>query len=398
MCNKFYLILILIVKSCLIFGQTKESISKKIENIKNEINFLNELLLEKENKKKVYENSLVILQKKIEVQEKLIMSLDFEVQYYEKLILQNKELLNNLNIQYNQLINILTKSVNRYFLIKDKHIFILYILTSENIYQSQRRYLFYKRLIDEIKRKAKNVTELKKEINDKLKELELMEEGKRNKLNELENEKRKWERDKYEKDNIYKRIKRDEKELKKKIEERKGIAEKLEREMKKIVEEEIKRSKGKKKIVLSAEEIVIAGNFEKNIGRLPWPIEKGILIDRFGEHPHQILKNVKVRNNGIDIEGENNSQVKAIYEGVISKIVSILGAKYTVIIRHGNYLSVYQNLDEVYVKQGEKVSIGQKIGNIKGLKDEEGAILHFEVWKDFERLDPEIVLKEVEEK
>ena len=135
-------------------------------------------------------------------------------------------------------------------------------------------------------------------------------------------------------------------------------------------------------------ELLLSENFESNQGGLPWPLERGIISSTFGEHEHPVLKGVKIKNNGIDILTEENAKVRAIFAGTVTRVMSIPNYNYVIMIRHGEYLSVYSNLDEVYVNKGDMVDTKQEIGklhtNAKDLKTE----LHFELWKGKTLLNP----------
>lgn len=375
------------------YSQEKENVRKKIEEIQSEIQYLNKLLESRESEKKNFINTINLVDKKIQFQEKYIISIESELKNLEKSIEEYKSIIDNLILKADELKKSYSRALQNYYFKRDKTFFWIYILAAENMVQSQRRYLYYRQYLKEIKYNAVSINTLIFEIGIKKKEAEALIDQRKNLLKLKESEIKRLESDKKSKLMLLEKVKKEEGAIRKRIIEKKNIAAKLTAEMKRIIEEEIRRSKGKNGISLTKEEQIIAGNFEKNKGRLPWPVEKGIVIDRFGEHPHHILKNVKVRNNGIDIETEKDSEVRTIYDGVVTKIVSILGAKFTVIIRHGNYLSVYQNIDEVFVKNGEKVFTGQKIGKIVTFKGEENSVLHFEIWKDFNRMDPEEWIK-----
>eukprot|EP00825_Cyclidium_porcatum_P036442 TRINITY_DN3852_c0_g1_i1.p2 TRINITY_DN3852_c0_g1~~TRINITY_DN3852_c0_g1_i1.p2 ORF type:complete len:235 (-),score=32.84 TRINITY_DN3852_c0_g1_i1:16-720(-) len=151
-------------------------------------------------------------------------------------------------------------------------------------------------------------------------------------------------------------------ELRKEIKNKKQIEKQLEAEIRKLIEEEIrKRKKNNNSKVIKADN-VLSSNFKENKGKLPWPLDNATVVAEFGEHGHAILKGVKVNNNGIDLGSSKQNSVKAVFTGEVSKIIRIPGTNVTVIIRHGNYLTVYQNLSEVKVKTGDKVSTGQIIG------------------------------------
>ena len=106
---------------------------------------------------------------------------------------------------------------------------------------------------------------------------------------------------------------------------------------------------------LTPEAQKLSENFEANRARLPWPVAEGVITSSFGEHEHPILKGVKVKNNGVDIATKQGAQVRSVFEGEVSGVVSIPGAGKAVIIRHGDYLSVYSNLSESFVQKGDKL-------------------------------------------
>jgi len=385
----FFLFTLLFFAERITYCQQKETIRKKIDEIKEEIEYLNGLLEKRESEKKNYISTISLVERKINSQEKYVFALESEIGNLERIIKEYDGILKNLSEKLEGLKMSYGIALRNYYLKRDKVYFWVYLLAADNLVQSQRRFLYYRQYIKEMEYKAKSIQELLNEIGDKKKQAQILINDRINLMKLKESEIKKLEENKKQKIIILEKLKKEQGEIRKQITEKKSIAEKLEKEMKKIIEEEIKRSKGKNVISLTAEEKIIAGNFERNKGRLPWPVEKGVIIDKFGEHPHIVLKNVKVRNNGIDIETEKNSDVRSIYEGVVTKIVSILGAKFTIIIRHGNYLSVYQNIDDVLVKNGEKVQTGQKIGKVINMEGEDNPVIHLEIWKDFERMDPE---------
>jgi septal ring factor EnvC (AmiA/AmiB activator) len=130
----------------------------------------------------------------------------------------------------------------------------------------------------------------------------------------------------------------------------------------------------------NAEEVALSNDFAGNKGRLPWPVEKGSISATFGEHAHPEFKNIMVKNNGIDITTEKGSNARAVFEGVVSSVMSITNLHYVVIVRHGDYLTVYSNLQEVSVKKGDKVKTRQSIGSVYTDPDDNKTRLHFELW------------------
>lgn len=132
---------------------------------------------------------------------------------------------------------------------------------------------------------------------------------------------------------------------------------------------------------VSAEDVALSGSFAGNKGRLPSPIDRGSIISSFGEHPHAEFQNIKIKNNGIDITSTPGAQAKVIFDGEISSIMFIANLNYVVIVRHGDYLSVYSNLESVSVKKGDKVKIRQSLGTVATGQGESKSRLHFELWQ-----------------
>jgi septal ring factor EnvC (AmiA/AmiB activator) len=178
-----------------------------------------------------------------------------------------------------------------------------------------------------------------------------------------------------------------EKQLRKELEQKKKIAEKIETEIARIIEEEKKKRISTE---LTPEQKLIGENFEDNKSRLPWPVEKGIITSQFGEQKHQVLTYVTDKNIGVEITSLGKTAVRSIFKGQVMRVFPISGANTAIIIRHGKYFSVYQNIVNVKVKAGDNVELKQEIGNV--FFDQENgskSILNFMIF-DEKYLDPEL--------
>ena len=132
---------------------------------------------------------------------------------------------------------------------------------------------------------------------------------------------------------------------------------------------------------VTAEDVALSGSFAGNKGRLPSPVDKGAIISSFGEHPHAEFQNIKIKNNGIDILSAPGVQAKVIFDGEISSVIFIANLNYVVIVRHGDYLTVYSNLESVTVKKGDRVKTRQSLGTVSTAQGESKSRLHFELWQ-----------------
>ena len=138
----------------------------------------------------------------------------------------------------------------------------------------------------------------------------------------------------------------------------------------------------------------LSADFASNRGRLPFPLNgKYRIISTFGEHQHQELRHVRTNNNGIDIQTTSGTEARAVFDGVVTRVFVVPGYNNSVIVRHGNYLTVYGNLSHVYVKAGDNVTTRQSIGKIyTDTENNNETVLHFQLWKEKRKLDPELWL------
>lgn len=141
------------------------------------------------------------------------------------------------------------------------------------------------------------------------------------------------------------------------------------------------------------EEDVFSQEFRQTKGRLPWPVESGFIAKRFGTQKHPTLRNIEITNNGIDIRTDENALIYAVFGGEVAGIQSIPGHDYTIIIRHGDYYTVYANLGEVQLSKGDQVKARQAIGRVSTNPITSASELHFELWRQKERLNPSLWIK-----
>lgn len=141
-------------------------------------------------------------------------------------------------------------------------------------------------------------------------------------------------------------------------------------------------------IVETPESTELSNGFSSNKGKLPWPVEKGFISKKYGVQPHQELKSIMVKNNGIDIATDAGAKVRSVFGGSVVGVMYVPGCKYVVLVQHGSFYTVYSNLEKANVKIGDAVKTKQTIGTLAstGTNNE----VHFEVWKDKLKMDPSI--------
>ncbi len=157
-----------------------------------------------------------------------------------------------------------------------------------------------------------------------------------------------------------------------------------------IIAEQNRKTKGESRTQAQIDyDVTLTGRFDENKGRLPYPVRGGVIVDHYGIHPHATQKGMTVNNKGVNIAGTKAAPVKCVFEGVVTSVLAIPGLNKVVMVRHGNYVTVYANMDQIAVKTGENVSINQVLGYLSAGDNSDEYTLHFEIWKETTNLNPE---------
>lgn len=364
----------------------KDELYKQRESLQNEIKFTTKLLETTSKKKGQRLNQVKLLGSKIGKREELIRNYQSEIVILERKIEDRKRSIVSLE---NELIKQkeLYAEFIRYSYKNHNHFSTaVYLLASNNLNQFYLR----KKYLEQLKEARVSKIELIQKIEEKiLAEIEKLNNSKKektNKLAELEKEKDNLYKEKKRKESSIHELTGEENELKKQLKDKQRIEEEIKKRIEELIREEAKKSKYAR---LTPEQQLISEDFERNKGRLPWPTRQGVITEKFGEHWHPVIKGVKVRNSGIDITTLQGEKVRCIFSGEISKIFSVKGADFTIIVKHGSYYTVYHNLSNVSVNVGEKVTTKTNIGEVSKGKEGENSIVHFEIWKGMEKLNPE---------
>lgn len=354
-------------------------------------------------------NELRLIENQIKFREELVRNFDNQVRGAEIKVsekgseiqeLQKK--LTRLKAQYKQLLIYAYKHRNKYGR-------MMFIFSSNSYNEAIKRGKYLEKIAD-IQNKQFLVIRQNQNLIEK--EISSIEEEKRYKVQVLEEkkkEKESIEKDKQKQEIVYKKFKQEENKLRAQLVEDEKKKEVLRQKIntaiqKEIAEAEAKRKKAeaeaKKKNTASTntatkstetseaksidftetkESAALSKNFEGNKGKLPWPVDKGSITEGFGKNAHPTLDNVFTNNNGIDISSPKNSQVRAVFDGEVTSVLNIPGAGKVVIIKHGNYRTVYSNLQDTYVKAGTKVTTKQSIGSLLVKEGTNVSVSHFEI-------------------
>ncbi len=281
-----------------------------------------------------------------------------------------------------------------------------FLFSANTFSQAIRRARYLKEFSTLRKDQANEIKKGQEELESKRSELQNLKAQKNSNLAKLEQENKNLKAKENKQKEVVNKANQNESALRKELDRQKKEAAALKKEIEKLIAEEAKKSMQNKSqsqgaksdteggYVMTKEEQVLAKNFAENKGKLPMPLSgKYMIVGHYGKQQHQDLKYVQVENSGIVIKTKPETLARSIFKGVVTKIFVTPGYNSSVIVRHGNYLSIYSNLKEVYVKTGDKVDTRQNIGKIySDPEDDNSTLLHFQLWKERTKLDPELWL------
>lgn len=361
-------------------AQSKKSLEKSKKHLEGKISYTKKLLNETKHQKNASLNDISLLNNQIKNRKELvtvygrqIKQADQEIESIKSKILVLQSGLKKLKKEYGNLIYQSYKSKSQ----TDQWMFIF---ASEDFYQAYSRVKYLQEINEYRREKADRILANEKKLQEKIKDLETLKNSRLQLLIAKEAEADALLGDKNEKQKKVNIIIKKEKKLNQQLAQQRKEWAKLNNEIKRILASKMKKNNSGKsnRIPLTPEEKKLSANFTANKGKLPWPSSRGQITSHFGKHPHPNL-HVTVDNKGVDIRCEKGAFARAVFGG---KVVSIIPLpKYTaVLVQHGNYFTVYSNLVEVYVAEGEMLKTKQQIGLIGTDKESGETILHFELW------------------
>ncbi len=381
--------------------QTKKDLENKKKQLQKEIEYTNQLLNETKKNKKLSLNQLVTLNKKISAREELIATINSEISVLNKQINDNNESIKGLQNDLVKLKADYAKMIYYAYKNQDAYSRLMFIFASKDFEQAFMRLKYLQQYSDYRHKQAEMIVNTQKNLNVKVQDLQVKKSDKRVLLGSEEIEKQNLTSEKTEKEQVFSQLQEQESKLKKDLEKKKKDAEKLQQAIQRVIEKELEKAQKEaatankpkpQKLILTPESQLLSNSFASNKSKLPWPVAKGIISEHFGVHPHPLMPDIDINNNGVDIATNTGSLARAVFDGEVKAVVNMPGSGQFVLIRHGEFLTIYSNLREVYVKVGDRIKTKQNLGSIVFDEDDSKTLLHFEVWKGQTKLDPEVWL------
>lgn len=389
---RYILIFLLLHVSIFSFSQSINEVKKKKEQAEKEISYLNKLLSSTRNNRMTTLQKLTIINQKIVKGKEIIQGLNDEVSYLEKLITDNERVKTHLESNRQKMLDFYAKMVYETWKKRNQSDKLAFIFSSTTLMQAYVRYKYF----DQVQDYSKRQIELIKVTNDSLTTVN-------NKLNLLVSEKNEKQslivaknaeltKEQNQANSYVNELKKKERELDKKLKAEIKKREVLANKLKSLIAAQAKKSGSKNSnYKLTPEEKLISDDFAKNRGKLPWPVEEGFVSEKFGVNVHPLFKQVKLTNDGITVTTSAGADVRSVFTGTVVEIMFIPGYNNVVMIRHGNYLTLYSNMIKVYIRKGDVIKLKQKIGKLAS-DNESSSTLNFQIWRDKEKLDPQLWL------
>lgn len=385
----------------------QRKLEEQKQQIQKEIATFRQLLQNETKKEKSVLTAIANQKARIRLSEKLISTTAKQMRLLDDDIYLTQLQINKLNRELNVLKEDYAKMIVKSYKSRNDQSRVMFVLSSQNFLQAYKRIQYMKQYAGFRKMQGDEIQEKQENLKQAMTRLEANKKEKEKVLAESEAEKKELEIQKQEQEKLVKLIQKDKKKYAADINKKQKEAKAIDAQIKKLIAEAIAEANRKNaaktgvktptatassKFVLTPEGKIVSDNFKSNKGKLPWPVEKGYVFNKFGIRPHPTEKNLTINNSGVEIATESGSNARAVFEGEVLQIQVIKGTnRKIVIIQHGDFMTIYQNLETVNVRTGDKVAFKQNLGRIA--TDASGkAIIKFLITQNVTTLNPELWL------
>ena len=386
------LLLFFCLASIPLLAQEQQKLENERKKIQAEIKYTNRLLEETRKSKNTTVYELQLIGKRIDQRNNLIATLQKEIAVLKRKIRNTEDGIDDLNEELAGLKSEYAKVA--YFAYKHKTSYnkLIFLFSAEDLNQAYQRLRYLDQISAFIRNEAKLIREKETAKEGELQTLKQQKSEKNNLLEAQNVQLLKLEQEESEKKKVKANLSGKEKQLRSSIRAKEKEAKKLKKKIGDIISRELAKAKPKSKggtYALTPEEKLLSDSFAANKGKLPWPVNSGLISETFGVHHHPVLKNVKTKNNGLNIVTSKGTDARTVFSGEVVSVVTITTSNKAVIIKHGDYFSVYSNLDAIFVKEGDRPETKEILGrvhtNSKGKTE-----LHFEIWLGKVLLNPSL--------
>ena len=387
-----FLWIVLLCSNSIFSQNNRKQLEKQKEAIQKELKEINALLFKNKKQKASTFTDIENINYKIQRKQEVIKLTNRQINLLNIDLEKNKNQQVDLSKRLKEVKAAYKEMILRSYKSKSGKNKLMFVLSSESFFQAFKRTQYIKQYAAFRRNQANKIVTISDElklINDELIERKKLKETllTNNRLTQ-----KSLEKEKNQANEIAFKLKSQEKKYKKNILAKQKESLKIDKQIDKLIREAIAASnKSKTKsnsFNLTPEAIALAKNFELNKGKLPWPVSRGVVIQRFGTQPHPVVKTAKIKSNGIVIATEKSAKVKTVFKGQVLSVLKFRGSNPTILIQHGNYITAYKNLSKVFVSKGDVLESGQVIGEVFTNKTNSQSTIQFSIFKKTTPLNP----------
>ena len=380
-------------------AQDYQARQKKLEaqkiSLKKEISQINSLIAESKKISKNLADDIEDLQLKISVRDKLININNSQLNNLTNIINNQNDRIDDLEVNLTNLKNEYEKLIYNSYKKRSTQMKLMFLFASENINQAFKRFQYFKQYSKYRKKQANRIVQVQQEIEDNVDSLVISKSQKEKLLEENKDIKQSLIKEKQQQDNLFKGLLKNQKDYTAQINKKEKQAKLIDNEIQKLIRLAIAESNKNNNSInfaLTPEGRLISTNFQANRGRLPWPVKEGVIVRRFGTQPHPVVRTTTINSNGISIATSPNAIAYSVFDGEVLSVYGFSGGNPGVLIRHGKYISNYQNLSSIFVKKGDKINANDEIGVVFTNESNGKTVLKFNIFNELKPENPTIWL------
>lgn len=392
--NLLFLIILFLGLNCLNAQSNREELEKRRVELRNEITRINELRISNQQKQRSVLGQVEDLNQQIKSTEDLIKLTNQQANLLNREINTNTNKIGKLRNELEKLKEDYSRMIEKSYKSKSQQSRVMFLLSSKNFLQAYKRLQYMKQYTNYRKQQGEEIKANTQELQELNASLVIQKEEKDRLISENRKTRAELEKNRKSQQTLMATIRQREGQFATQIKSKQQEIDEIDRAIDRMIRESIAKankesgSTSRSTFELTPAAKALAADFNNNKGKLPWPVKSGVVTMKFGQQPHPVVRSVMVNNNGVRIDTDKGGKARAVFNGTVSEVQAVKGANQAIMVRHGDYITIYNNLEKVYVKRGDVVTTEQEIGEVATSRTTGKTTLHFLLYKNDQKMDP----------